>query len=308
MTSKQIRNSFLLILAALIWGTAFVFQSTGADELGPYTMNSIRFLIGGCALLPVIRLVDRFSNNSRKPQNEADKKNLFIGGIVCGFFLFWGSTIQQLGIYYGHSTAKAGFITATYILIVPILGIFLKKKCGINIWIGVILALVGLYFICGVGKGEGLEMADGLLLACALFFSFQIQSVDHYSPLVDGIRLSCIQFFVSGILGLIPMCIFEMGFTKGEISNWCLMFTSADAWVALLYCGLLSSGVAYTLQIVGQEGLDPTIASLLMSLESVFAALAGALILKEVMSLKELLGCALIFVAIIVAQLNFKKG
>lgn len=306
MNSKQVRHTLYLMLAAFIWGAAFVFQSTGADEIGPYSFNSIRFIIGGIFLLPIIKILDVVSGNNRAPKDKNERRTLIRGGVYSGIFLFLASTIQQLGIYYGHSTAKAGFLTACYILIVPILGIFLHRHCGLNIWIGVVIALVGLYFICGVGKGEGIEGADGLLISCAFLFSLQILVLDRFSPLVDPVRLSCIEFFVSGIIGLIPMT-FEIMNTNGGFIQWILQFNSADAWIALLYCGILSSGVAYTLQTVGIDGLNPTVASLLMSLESVFAALAGALLLKEKLTSDEFWGCVLIFGAIILAQLNFKK-
>lgn len=307
MTSKkkQIRNSALLILTALIWGVAFVAQSQGGDAVGPYTFNCVRSLLGGMVLLPVIAFLDRLGFTSRRPENREDRKRLFTGGVICGIALFAASTLQQLGITYGSSVGKAGFLTACYILIVPIMGIFLGRKCGWNIWCGVVMALAGLFLLCLKDGFSAIQVSDMLLLLCALFYSIQIMAVDHYSPLVDGVRLSCIQFFVSGLIGLIPMICGEM-VPLGWI-QWAQSLASWSAWIPILYAGILSCGVAYTLQIVGQDGLNPTVASLLMSLESVFSVLAGAVILKQYLSGREMIGCAFIFAAIVLAQIDFKR-
>lgn len=309
MTSKkkQIRNSALLLLTAFIWGVAFVAQSQGGDAVGPYTFNCVRSLLGGLVLLPVIALLDKMGFTQRKPQNREDRKRLLTGGIICGAALFTASTLQQLGITYGSSVGKAGFLTACYILIVPVMGIFLGRKCGWNIWCGVVLTLVGLFLLCLKDGFSAIQMSDILLLFCAFFFSVQIMAVDHYSPLVDGVRLSCIQFFVSGIIGLIPMIYSEMGHSAETIMVWAHSLASWNAWIPILYAGIMSCGVAYTLQIVGQDGLNPTVASLLMSLESVFSVLAGAVILKQYLSSREIIGCVFIFAAIVLAQIDFKQ-
>lgn len=302
MKSKQLTHSLLLLLTALIWGIAFVAQSTGGDILGPYAFNSIRSIIGGIVLIPVIKVLDSLGFNHRKPASKEAKKNLLLGGILCGIALGLASTVQQLGLYLGASAGKAGFLTACYILIVPILGLFIKKRCGWNIWIGVLLTLIGLYLLCMNGSFS-FSLADGLVLMCALIFSFHILIIDHFSPLVDGIRMSCIQFFVCGILTAIPMFFIDMHHSIEGISIWASALTSWEAWIPLLYAGIMSCGVAYTLQIVGQEGLNPTVASLLMSMESVFSVIAGWIILGETMGPRELLGCALLFIAIVLAQL-----
>lgn len=301
MNTKKIRNSCLLMLTALIWGVAFVAQSAGGDAIGPYMFNSIRSLIGAAVLVPVILVLDKLHITQRRPVTKKDKKTLLTGGIACGVALCLATNVQQLGIYLGASAGKAGFLTACYILIVPILGLFLKKKCGWNIWVGVVLTLGGLYLLCMQGS-FALELCDGLLLFCALCFAVQILFVDHFSPLVDGVRLSCIQFLVCGLFSAVPALIFDLPHTGAEMTAWVQVFASLDAWIPILYAGIMSCGVAYTLQIVGQDGLNPTVASLLMSLESVFAVLAGWLILQESMGTRELAGCGLIFAAIVLAQ------
>ena len=207
----------------------------------------------------------------------------------------------------GASAGKAGFLTACYILLVPIIGLFFKNKCGINIWIGVVLTLIGLYMLCFDGSFS-FKVADLLLLLCALFFAIHILVINYFSPLVDGIKLSCIQFFVCGILGLVPMFFSEMGHSFANIGTWAKVFTSPSAWIPILYAGIMSCGVGYTGQIIGQKGMNPTVASLLLSLESVFSVLAGWIILGETMGLKQLCGCGLIFIAIVLAQLPTKTG
>lgn len=301
----QKRNSFLLILTALIWGIAFVAQSEGGDAVGPYTFNCIRSLLGSAILVPVIALLDKLGLTSRKPATAAQKKTLLLGGVSCGIILCIASNLQQLGLYFGSSAGKAGFLTACYILLVPILGIFLKKKCGWNIWLGVALTLVGLYLLCMSGS-FALQLSDVLLLLCALCFAFHILVIDHFSPLVDGVRMSCIQFLVAGLLSAIPMFFIDMGHSAAGIAAWAPALLSADAWLPILYAGILSCGAGYTLQIIGQQGVNPTVASLLMSLESVFSVIAGWVILGEKMGARELSGCVLIFCAVILAQIPIK--
>lgn len=303
---KKVRNSCCLVLTAFIWGVAFVAQSSGGEAVGPFSFNCIRSLIGALALLPVILLLDKMGMTSRKPVTKQEKKVLLRGGVTCGTVLFAASSMQQLGLYYGTSAGKAGFLTACYILIVPIIGIFLGKKCGWNIWCGVCMALVGLYLLCMTEK-LAIQFSDGLVLICALLFSVHILVIDYFAPQVDGVRMSCIQFFICGVWGLIPVFVVEMKHSLAGILEWLLAFASADAWIAILYAGVMSCGVAYTLQIIGQEGLNPTIASMLMSLESVFSVIAGAWLLQEVMQKRELAGCALIFSAIIFAQVPMKR-
>ena len=292
MKKEQIRGLLLLLLAAIIWGSAFVAQSVGMDYVGPFTFNSVRSLIGGFVLIPCIAFLNR--GKQKKKMNATDKKRLLIGGICCGIVLTLGSTLQQIGIMY-TSVGKAGFITAFYIIIVPILGLFLGKKCGLSIWISVLIALVGLYFLCitesfSIGKG------DIYVFIGAIAFSIHILVIDHFTQFNDGVKMSCIQFFVCGIICFVPMILFE----HPQVS------TILQAWQPILYAGVLSCGVAYTLQIVGQKGMNPTIASLILSLESVTSVIAGFIILHQNLSQREMIGCGLMFVAIVLAQLPEK--
>ena len=289
------KNAFMLILTAFIWGTAFVAQSVGMDYLGPFTFNGVRSLIGGVALIPCIWLLQKLNDKSEPVTEERNRKDLLIGGISCGVLLFAASSLQQVGIQY-TTAGKAGFITAFYIVFVPVLGIFLGKKTGWKVWTAVILALAGLYFMCitekfTIGKG------DIFLFACALVFSLHILVIDYFSPKVEGVKMSCIQFLVCGIISLPFMFLLETP-RMGAI---------VDAAWPLLYAGVLSCGVAYTLQIIGQKNVNPAIASLILSLESCFSVLAGWVILGEKLSVRESIGCILMFAAIILAQLPDKK-
>lgn len=290
------KNAFMLILTAFIWGTAFVAQSVGMDYLGPFTFNGVRSFIGGAALLPCIFLLERFNEkNSSAAPVKGSRKDLIAGGTLCGLLLFAASSLQQLGIQY-TTAGKAGFITAFYIVIVPVLGIFLRKKTGIKVWTAVLIALTGLYFLCitetfTIGKG------DVLLFFGALIFSVHILVIDYYSPRVEGVKMACIQFFVCGAASLVPM--FALETPKAA--------DMAEGWLPLLYAGVLSCGVAYTLQIIGQKNVNPAIASLILSLESCFSVLAGWIILGETLSVRESVGCVLMFAAIVLAQLPDKK-
>lgn len=306
MKKSRLRNSLLLLLTAFIWGIAFVAQSAGGDAVGPYTFNCVRMILGGVSLLPVISIMDHVKPSARRPVTKEQRKELFWGGVSCGAVLFVASSFQQMGIYLGTPAGKAGFLTACYILLVPVIGLFFHKKCGWNLWAGVALAVLGLYLLCINGPFR-LQLSDGLVLLCALCFSFHIMAVDHFAPKVDGVRMSCIQFFTCGILGIFPTVFMEMGHTQESVRLWLSGFAAWDAWMTILYAAVLSCGVAYTLQIIGQEGLHPTVASLLMSMESVFSVLAGWLILKEGMSPRELTGCMIMFAAISLAQMKFDR-
>ena len=297
------RNTFLLILAALIWGVAFVAQSTGGDAVGPYTFNCIRSVIGSMVLVPVIKLSDHMNWTRKKPVSRDDWRILLTGGIACGIAMSAASNLQQMGIYMGSPVGKAGFLTACYMLIVPVLGIFLHKKCGWNIWLGIAIAVIGLYLLCIQGDFS-VQFSDLLLLLCALSYAVQIMIVDHFVDMVDGVRMSCIQFIVNSIISAIPMIFVDMGLSAPGISKWASALADPYAWIPILYAGVLSCGAAFTLQIIGQRGMNPTVASLLMSLESVFSVLAGWMLLGEALSGRELLGCALIFSAVILAQLK----
>lgn len=297
----QTRNSMLLLLTALVWGVAFVAQRQGGASAGPYTFNCIRSFLGGLVLLPVIWFCDKHAVG-RKPQSKEERRRLSLGGALCGLILFVASSLQQMGMYYGTTAGKAGFLTACYILLVPVLGIFLRRKCRWNVWVSILVAVVGLYFLC-LTDGLSFQFSDVLVLLCAVCFSAHIMVVDHFSPLVDGVRMACIQFFVCGAWGMIPMIGVEI--PRMGPAAWLQSLGSIDVWIPILYAGFISCGVGYTLQIVGQNGVNPAIASLLMSLESVFSVLAGMVILHETMTGREVLGCVLVFAAVIFAQLQF---
>lgn len=296
--TKQLRGGAMLMLTALIWGTAFVAQSVGMDYLGPCAFTATRNFIGCVALLPVIALASRLRSGAQ-PEEAAPapgKKALFGWGAACGLLLGGATLLQQAGMQTA-SAGKAGFLTALYIVIVPVLGIFLGRRPGLKVWMGVVLALVGAYLL-SVKGGAGIASGDLLVIASAVVFSLHILVIDSVPAGVDGVRLSCVQFLVAGVFALV-LALFLESFTWRDILS---------AWVPLLYTGVVSSGVGYTLQILGQRTVNPTVASLILSLESVFAALAGWAILGQALSLRELFGCALVFVAVILAQLPSKKG
>ena len=290
--NKKLRGNLLLVLTAFIWGVAFVAQTVGMDYVGPFTFGFTRYILGGCVLIPVILFRDRISGISE----TEDKRTLLIGGTCCGIALFVGSTLQQFGILY-TTAGKAGFITALYIVIVPFLGIFMGKMAGKRLWVSVFLVAAGMYFLCineefRIGRGEL------LVFLCAFAFAGHILVIDHFSEKVNGVKMSCVQFFVCGILSAVGMLLFETPSAAAV----------TGAWIPILYAGVMSSGVAYTLQIVAQKDTDPTVASLIMSLESVFAVLAGWVLLGQKLSLKEILGCVLAFAGIILAQLPEKNN
>lgn len=313
-----LKNSLCLLLAATIWGIAFVAQSVGMEYVGPFTFNGVRSLIGALVLVPVILLLNRSRDTSSgsagsaipEPASNGTKKSaattaaaspyknrdLWIGGIACGIALFAASNFQQFGIKY-TTVGKAGFITACYIVIVPIIGLFMKKKCSPFIWTAVVMALIGLYLLC-ITDGFSIGLGDLLVLICAFLFSLHILVIDYFSPRTDGVKLSCIQFLVCGILSMIPALILE----HPQISS------ILTAWLPILYAGVMSCGVAYTLQIVGQKNVNPTVASLILSLESCISVLAGWALLGQKLSAKELLGCVIMFAAIILAQLPEKNS
>lgn len=295
----KIRNSLILLLTATIWGVAFVAQTVGMDYIGPFTFLFARSVIGGTVLLPVVAVLHKNGPSHAHETSEKKRrarKTLFIAGACCGAVMCFASILQQIGLLY-TTVGKSGFLTACYILIVPLLGLLLGRKCGKLVWCGVALAIAGLYFLC-LTDGLSINFGDLLTLFCAILFSVHILVIDHFSPLTDSVKMSCIQFFVCAIIAGVGMLIFE------DPSLGALL----AAWKPVLYAGALSSGAAYTLQIIGQKGMNPTVASLIMSLESVISALAGWVILHQTLSGREILGCVLVFAAIILAQLPDKTN
>ncbi len=293
--TKELRGSILLLITAFVWGVAFVAQSAGAELVGPFTFLSLRSFLGGIVLLPLIALrtakAKRTEQMMEKPEGGY---TLLLGGVLCGIALCVASYFQQVGIAY-TTVGNAGFITALYILIVPLLGLFFKKKVPLKIWICIGIAIVALYLLT-IKDGFSVSLGDSLVMLCALIFSGHILLVDYFSPKVDGVKLACIQFFVVGLLSLLPMLLIEKPSLDAIL----------DAWLPIAYAGALSSGVGYTLQILGQKYTRPAVASLIMSLESVFAALAGIVVLGQIPSFKEGIGCVLMFAAIVLAQLPGK--
>ena len=295
MNKFILRQSLILFLTASIWGLGFIAQSVGMDYVEPFTFTAARNILAVFTLIPYIIITDKMKQKNDTSVIKQNKNSLLIGGICCGICLFAASTLQQFGIKY-TTVGKAGFITAMYMVLVPIFGIFLHKKAGTKIWIAVALAALGMYFLC-ITKGElRLQPGDSFVFACAVGFTFHILVIDSFSPKTDGVKLSCIQFFVCAVLSLICTFIFE----RPNMDN------ILAAGTPILYAGVLSSGVAYTLQIVGQKGMNPTVASLILSLESVVSVIAGWLILGQKLSAREICGCMLAFAAIILVQLPDK--
>ncbi len=284
------------MLAAVIWGGAFVAQSLGSDVVPPFTFSAARSLVGAIALVPVFLTFDRLGLSNKQTRGG---RSLVIGGIVCGVLLAFAINLQHLGISFVDESAdmakanvgKAGFLTALYIVLVPLFGIFMRRRVGAFIWLGTLVALAGMYLLC-IKQGFSINKGDVYVLLCAPAFALQIMAVDRYAPKVDCVRLSCLQFIVCGTLTLIVALAVE----KTSVSEL------LSAWAPILYTGILSAGAAYTLQIIGQRSCKPAIASLIMSLESVFSAIFGFLILHQTLSVREICGCALMMAAILIAQ------
>ncbi len=307
--SKTMRYSLALLLTAAIWGFAFVAQAAGGDAIGPFTFNSIRNLLGALVLLPVILVVAHIerSRTGQKSRSQTVSRRVFFQGAVIGFLLFVATNLQQLGITYGRSAGKAGFITAFYLVLVPVLGLFFGKKCPKATWLAVAMALGGIYLI-SISESAALSWPDILLLLSAFGFAVQILCVDRFmadaKDSIYALRLAMMEFLVCGILSGIPALLFERQYWSGGITA----FLQPDALGSILYAGILSCGVAYTLQIVGQKNVPPTLASLLMSFESVFCVLGGWLLLGETLTPRQLLGCAFMFAAVLVAQFAEAKS
>lgn len=285
----NIKGISLLFLTSMIWGASFVAQSAGMDYIGPITFNGLRMVLGAIVLIPFALY------QNKKKLSPKNKKYLWRGGILCGIALFIASTIQQIGIV-DTTAGKAGFITAMYVVIVPVLGLFLKQHQTKFVWMGVALSVVGMYFLT-ISEKLSFSYGDMMVLLGAVGFSVHILLIDIYSTKVDSIQLSCIQFSVSGMLGILCMFLFE----TPQVSQ------IAAAWLPLLYAGVGSCGIAYTLQILGQKNTNPTLASMILCLEAVFSVLFSWLLLGEKLSVKELFGCALIFAALLLAQIKEKR-
>lgn len=297
MHSKNLRGSLLCLLAAAIWGAAFVAQSVGMDYVGPFTFNFTRMLLGSAVLVPVILWRDGRSPAHRKAHGLPElgsRRTLVVGGVCCGVMLFIGSTLQQIGIQY-TTAGKAGFITALYVVLVPIAGwLIFRSRAGWVVWIGVFAALIALYLLCVPSGGFQVEKGDALLVGCAVCFTGQILCIDRYVQKVDGMALARDEFLLSGAVCMGIALLTEKISPEGIL----------EAAVPILYTGIMSGAVGYTLQIYGQRTVNPTVASLLMCMESVFAVLTGIILLGEAMTAREAAGCVLMFAAVILAQLS----
>lgn len=301
--NRRLKGSIQMTITALIWGLTFVAQSVAMDNIGPWTFNCLRNVLGTLVLIPVILFVEKLETDKLVNKGAQDTipatslkrpavlKQTLIGGCFSGIFLASASLFQQYGII-ETTVGKAGFITALYIILVPFLSIFLRKKIGLNEWVSAFIAVAGFYIMSIQGK-PSINRGDIILLVCALLYSMQILVIDHYVDRVNTIAMSCVQFFVSMVISSVGMFIIEHPSGEAIIA----------AAFPIIWAGIVSSGIAYTLQIVGQRNLEPTIASLIMSLESVFSAIAGFFILHQILSTKEIIGCILVFSAVILSQI-----
>lgn len=292
---NQLKGSCALLLGTLIWGMAFVAQSVGMDLIGPFTFQAIRCALGVLFLF-VLSLLLGFKEGFQTSIKKWKNRKLWGCGMVCGVALFVAASLQQVGLVYTEP-GKAGFLTAMYIVLVPLLGFFVHQRPGMNAVFSVLLSLAGLYLLSFSGAG-GINIGDLLMIACAFAFAVQILFIDRYAQDMDGIRLNCVQALVVSVLSIPDI------FLNRETVE---LSSIVRCWLPLFFAGVLSMGVGYTMQIVGQKHLEPTAASLIMSLESVFSALGGWLILHNTMTFKELTGCALMFAGVIISQLPFKK-
>lgn len=301
MKINNVKNSVFLFFAALIWGTAFVFQSMGNDYMQPFTFSAARNFLGFIVLIPVVLI--KITNSRREStKTKIPFKITLFGGICCGLALTAASLFQQYGVKY-TSVGKAGFITTLYIIITPILGIFLKRKCPWSVWIGAAASIIGMYFLC-ITDEFSISIGDILVFICAILFSVHILIVDNFAPKTDGVILSCIQFFVCFAISAVLALIFDAPTLK-QIT---------DGIIPVLYAGVMSSGVAYTFQILGQKNFNPTAAAMILSLESVISAISGYIsysfgFLSQDQSLTiiQILGCAIIFGAVIFIQIPIDK-
>ncbi len=290
MNRKALRGSLLLLLGAVIWGAAFAAQRAGMDHVGPFTFSGVRMLLAGIVMIPASML----SRRKAGPVTAEVQKKQRRGGLICGLLLFFATSLQQIGLVY-TSAGKAGFITALYVVLVPVAGwVFLRKQPGKMIWAGVGLAVIALYLLCVPAEGFVIEKGDALLLGCAVCFTGQILCVDHYAPQVDGLTLARDEFLITGALSMIIAVFTEEIRMDGIL----------EAAFPIIYSGVFSGAVGYSLQIIGQRDVNPTVASLVMCLEAVFAVLTGAILLGERMTGREIAGCVLMFCAVILAQLS----
>lgn len=292
--SDRVRTTLLPLLAAFIWGIAFVAQK--GNTVGALTFNAARAVVAFVFLVLILAgmrkkgLIKHIFTGDSSQETRA----MWLGGLCCGAALACATFLQQTGLDADTEAGKAGFLTAMYIVLVPVLGLAVKKRASLNVWIAVLIAVVGLYLLC-VEESMTIRPSDLVVLACSLLFAVQILCIDHFSPQCNGVKLSCVQFLTCFVVSAVPALLFEtQAFSFAALG---------ESVLPILYLGVFSSGVAYTLQIIAQKNANPTVVSLLLSMESVFSVLAGAVLLGEVLSMREYMGCALMAIAVVLAQL-----
>lgn len=300
MRLKKIVSSLLLILISAAWGGSFVAQTKGGNIVGPFSFGFLRFFVAGVAILPFVNLIDK-SNALADKNIKRNKKDLILGGLLCGLFLAGTSAFQQLGLAMGTSSGKAGFLTSCNVIFVALIGLFFKEKVRANVWLGVGITVFGLYFLCINGEFN-VMLSDVLVLICSVMNAARIIAVDRYMNKADTAKLACVQFFSASAILAVLAVIFEMD----SLLLWWHTVNQSTVWLSILYAGVIAGAFAFTVQIVAQKNVNATVSSILMSTESVFSVIAGCLIMHEVLSFREIIGCVAIFIAIIVAQLPSK--
>lgn len=300
MRLKKIVSSLLLILISAAWGGSFVAQTKGGNIVGPFSFGFLRFFVAGVAILPFVNLIDK-SNALADKNIKRNKKDLILGGLLCGLFLAGTSAFQQLGLAMGTSSGKAGFLTSCNVIFVALIGLFFKEKVRANVWLGVGITVFGLYFLC-INGDFNVMLSDVLVLICSVMNAARIIAVDRYMNKADTAKLACVQFFCASAILAVLAVIFEMD----SLLLWWHTVNQSMVWLSILYAGVIAGTFAFTVQIVAQKNVNATVSSILMSTESVFSVIAGCLIMHEVLSFREIIGCVAIFIAIIVAQLPSK--
>lgn len=300
MKLKKIVSSLLLILISAAWGGSFVAQTKGGNIVGPFSFGFLRFFVAGVAILPFVNLIDK-SNALADKNIKRNKKDLILGGLLCGLFLAGTSAFQQLGLAMGTSSGKAGFLTSCNVIFVALIGLFFEEKVRANVWLGVGITVFGLYFLC-INGDFNVMLSDVLVLICSVMNAARIIAVDRYMNKADTAKLACVQFFSASAILAVLAVIFEMD----SLLLWWHTVNQSTVWLSILYAGVIAGTFAFTVQIVAQKNVNATVSSILMSTESVFSVIAGCLIMHEVLSFREIIGCVAIFIAIIVAQLPSK--
>lgn len=300
MRLKKIVSSLLLILISAAWGGSFVAQTKGGNIVGPFSFGFLRFFVAGVAILPFVNLIDK-SNALADKNIKRNKKDLILGGLLCGLFLAGTSAFQQLGLAMGTSSGKAGFLTSCNVIFVALIGLFFKEKVRANVWLGVGITVFGLYFLC-INGDFNVMLSDVLVLICSVMNAARIIAVDRYMNKADTAKLACVQFFSASAILAVLAVLFEMD----SLLLWWHTVNQSTVWLSILYAGVIAGTFAFTVQIVAQKNVNATVSSILMSTESVFSVIAGCLIMHEVLSFREIIGCVAIFIAIIVAQLPSK--